>query len=397
MEKFKNYNIIMVTLDGLRQDRIKKLPNLSSIKDDGLYFSNMITAAPYTLASMHAIFSGVCPSKNGVNAYYNMLKFKSRKFPTFTEILKKEGYFTACDIIHDAIIPKKGFDERKIFDENKINFKKRHSKIIQRLSKKKKFFLYLHYTESHKHLVRELKKISTNDEYNSKTKLRKDSEDSFFSSFRKNQERYDSYMKKLDEYVREIKNIIKKSGIEKNTILIFHSDHGTSLGEKKGEKFYGVFTYDYTIKVFAIIYSPNIKSQEIKYQCQTIDLYPTIIDMLGLKKRNIPKIQGKNLFLLFHEKSKKDRIAFVETGGLYGPWPSPNKSNVFCVIKNNKKLIYNDTPQTWEFYDLKKDTKESRNIFQKNSKEISRYKKLLLKHFEENNIKTNLKNISYKS
>ena len=387
----------MVTLDGLRQDRIKKLPILSSIKNESIYFSNMITAAPYTLASMHATFSGTYPSRNGVNAYYNILKFKSKKFPTFVEILKKNGYFTACDIIHDAIIPKKGFDERKNFDENRVNFKKRHSKIIKRLSKKKKFFLYLHYTEPHKHLVKELKKINTEDEYNSKIKLRKDKEDLFFSSFRKNQKRYDSYMKELDDYVHEIKNIIKKAGIEKNTILIFHSDHGTSLGEKKGEKFYGVFTYNYTIKVFTIIYLPNMRSQEIQHQCQTIDLYPTIIDILGLEKKQISHLQGKNLRLLFNEKNKKERTAFVETGGLYGPWPSPNKSNVFCVIKNNKKLIYNDTPQTWEFYDLKKDPKELRNIFQRNSNEISRYRLLLLKHFKENNIKTKLKNNSHNS
>ena len=393
MKKFRDYNVIMVTLDGLRQDRIKKLPILSSIKNESLYFSNMITAAPYTLASMHAILSGTYPSKNGVNAYYNMLNFKSKKFPTFPEILRKQGYYTACDIIHDAIIPKKGFDERKVFDEKKINFKKRHSRLIERLSKKrKKFFLYLHYTEPHKHLVKELKKINTDDEYNSKTKLKKDNEDSFFSSFRKNQKRYDSYMKELDEYVNEIKNAIKKTGIEKNTILIFHSDHGTSLGEKRGEKFYGVFTYNYTIKIFTIIYSPNIEFQEIKDQCQSIDLYPTIIDMLALERKQISHLQGKNLYSLLNKKNNKDRVAFVETGGLYGPWPSPNKSNVFCIIKDNKKLIYNDTPETWEFYDLKKDPRELKNIFEKKSIEIPKYRKLLLKHFKENNIKTKIKN-----
>ncbi len=117
MKKFRDYNVIMVTLDGLRQDRIKKLPILSSIKNESLYFSNMITAAPYTLASMHAILSGTYPSKNGVNAYYNMLNFKSKKFPTFPEILRKQGYYTACDIIHDAIIPKKGIDSSYFSDK----------------------------------------------------------------------------------------------------------------------------------------------------------------------------------------------------------------------------------------------------------------------------------------
>ena len=77
---------------------------------------------------------------------------------------------------------------------------------------------------------------------------------------------------------------------------------------------------------------------------------------------------------------------------MYGPWQSPNKSNVFCIIKDNKKLIYNDTPETWEFYDLKKDPRELKNIFEKKSIEITKYRKLLLKHFKENNIKTKIKN-----
>jgi hypothetical protein len=59
-------------------------------------------------------------------------------------------------------------------------------------------------------------------------------------------------------------------------------------------------------------------------------------------------------------------------------------------VKNDKKLIYNDTPQTWEFYDLKKDPKELENIFEENSAEILNYKKLLLRYFNENKIITNL-------
>ena len=42
--------------------------------------------------------------------------------------------------------------------------------------------------------------------------------------------------------------------------------------------------------------------------------------------------------------SSENRDVFIETGGLYGPWPSPKKHNVFCIKSNNKKLIYNDIP-----------------------------------------------------
>ena len=56
--------------------------------------------------------------------------------------------------------------------------------------------------------------------------------------------------------------------------------------------------------------------------------------------------------------SSENRDVFIETGGLYGPWPSPKKHNVFCIKSNNKKLIYNDIPESWEFYDLLNDSSE---------------------------------------
>ena len=108
------------------------------------------------------------------------------------------------------------------------------------------------------------------------------------------------------------------------------SDHGTSIGEKKGEKFYGVFTYDYTLNVFCLINIPGITPKNIKKQCRTIDIFPTIIEMVGNIEKN-SEIQGDSLYELINNNESNERELFVETGGLYGPWPSPSKPNVFCV------------------------------------------------------------------
>ena len=124
-------NIILVTLDGMRSDRLNLSPSLMKVKDDSLFFQNMITVAPYTIASLHAIFSGMYAKDNGVDAYYKMSKFKENEIKTIGEIFQENEYFTACDILHDAVIPKKGFNERNVFDEDTVNFKKRHSELIK--------------------------------------------------------------------------------------------------------------------------------------------------------------------------------------------------------------------------------------------------------------------------
>jgi len=381
MKQLSNYNIITITLDGFRLDKIEQCNSLKTFKEKSIFFKNMITVSPYTLASMHAIFSGMYPSKNGVNAYYNMFKFKKEQITTIPQFLKLRNYYTSCDIISKVMIPEQGFDERNIFDEKTVDFKKRHTSLIKKLSKQKKFFLYLHYTELHKHLVdaviQKYKQESTDDEY--------------FKKIEENERRYNSYLPACDEYISAILQTIDECNLTEKTIVILHSDHGTSIGEKKGEKFYGVFVYDYTIKTFCMLKIPGEQPREINKQCRTMDLFPTIAEMVGTQTEQLLQdIHGESLFSLIENPSEKDREVFVETGGLYGPWPSPTRHNVFCVRLCDKKLIFNATPQTWEFYDLKRDPNELNNIYDENSNEIKQLKDRLIYYLNTNEISTNL-------
>ena len=89
---------------------------------------------------------------------------------------------------------------------------------------------------------------------------------------------------------------------------------------------------------------------------------------------------------IIERKDTTERELFAETGGLYGFWPSPKKHNVFCVRKNQKKIIYNMTPNTFEFYNLEKDPNEKNNIFNENDIEMLNYKNILFDYFKKFNI-----------
>jgi len=373
----KNCNIILINLDGLRRDKIEKCTALNSLKQKSFYFSKMNTVAPYTFASLHSVFSSLYPSQHGVNSYYNIFKFRKDEITTLAQSLQKNNYFTCCDVISKSAAPESGFDEYNLFDESKINFIESHKKLINKLSSKEKFFLFLHYTETHKHLVREIVQ-----KYGQES-----NDDDFCKNKEDNDKRYDSFLPGCSDYVSAILDEIKNSGIEEKTIVIFFSDHGTSIGEKQGEKFYGVFAYDYTLNVFCIIKIPEMKSKISDKQCLTLDIYPTILDMAGINLSTIQKIQGRSLFDLDSEKDERE--VFVETGGLYGPWPSPSKHNVFCIKYHNFKLIYNDSPSTWEYYNLENDPDELENIYDKNLPHVQFLKERLLNYFKKNNIIVN--------
>jgi len=275
------------------------------------------------------------------------------------------------------VLSEKGFDEYNVYNEQIIDFTKRHCDIIDKLSKKK-FFLFLQNTETHNNLVRSI--IDKEDS----------SEHEYFNSIKENTSRYETHLPTTDSYVKSILNKLEELGISKKTILIIFSDHGTSVGEKIGEKFYGVYLYEYTLNVFAIIQIPNHSGKIIDKQCRTIDIFPTILELANLKNEEFSNKQGKSLMPLIYETDTEDREVFAETGGLYGPWPSPEKHNVFCVKINHKKLIYNDTPKTWELYDLEKDPNEINNIYDENSELEKKLKERLLAYLKENNIKTKI-------
>ena len=154
------------------------------------------------------------------------------------------------------------------------------------------------------------------------------------------------------------------------------TDHGMGVGEKVGEMAYGSFTYDYTLRTFALFIQPKIfpKGKEIGELVRAIDVMPTILDCLEVSTdQSCLRMQGQSLLNLINQttdqnKSKTDedsefqKIAYSETGGVNGPWPSPNTPNIKCVRTKKWKLIHNLTPDTWELYNLKNDPQELKNV-----------------------------------
>ena len=118
-----------------------------------------------------------------------------------------------------------------------------------------------------------------------------------------------------------------------NTIIIFFTDHGTGIGERFGERNYGSFTYEETIRTFYHFIGNEIKNDKFSDSLlSTIDIFPTILELSQINYHE--KCIGKS-FVNFLKNDNaiiqnKD-FTFSETGALHGPFPSPEESNVFCI------------------------------------------------------------------
>jgi len=361
----QQFNVILIVIDGGRVDRISKFPIFQKLQKAGTFFSHTITNAPYTLASMNSIFTGMYGRKNGINAYYQMFQDPKPGCITLAEYLSENGWYNAGDLMRLSLVSHKGFKTvTSQEDKNNPDFFKIHSEIIDQIKKDKNpdqpFFAYLHYSKIHNSI-----KENVFDKYD-------DFSEEYFSNKDQNLKNYDTYLEDASNYLEKIYQKILDDDLSSNSIIIIIADHGMGIGEKIGERAYGIFTYDYSIRTFAYFIQPKIFPQgmEISELTETIDIMPTILNALEIpEKTSCLKIQGKNL-LEYIKNSKASeprnefdgRFAFSETGGVEGPWPSPKEPNVMCIRNFKWKLIHNLTPDNWELYDLEKDPHENENL-----------------------------------
>jgi len=376
----KKYNIILLLIDGTRIDRLDKFPIFKRLKEDGCFFSEVIASAPYTLVAMNSIFTGMYGSKNGIDAYHKMFQNPKTGCKTLADYLTENGWYTRGDAMRLSLVSSQGF--KKFTSQEDIpdpDFSKIHKEILDETMNEaggeQPYFLYLHYPKIH-HSIKE----SVFDKYD-------DFSQEYFENKEENLRNYDEYLKEASDYLDEIyfKNI---SGKQSNdSIIIVMTDHGMGIGEKVGERAYGSFTYDYTLRTFALFIQPKIfpKGKEIDKLARAIDIMPTILDCLEIPiDQSCLRMQGQSMLNLLNktEQSKPDtdedsefqKIAYSETGGVNGPWPSPNSPNIKCVRTKKWKLIHNLTPNTWELYNLENDPQELKNMIEEHPVIVTKLK-----------------------
>lgn len=369
----KKPNIILVLLDGARADRIEKSSNFSKLMENGTLLNNVNTTIPYTIGSVNATFSGLYGKDNGIDAYYKMFRLKD-SVKILPEVLKDEGYFTACDLLSDKIISKRGFDIHQFHDEFNDDLRKRHPNFLRKCkeqSEGKPLFLFLHFTRIHTVTVSEvLKKYEWDDKR-------------FYDKKDENLLNYDKVFQEAGEYSELIYNTINEIEFDNENIIIFFSDHGTGVGERFGERNYGSFTFEETIRSFYLfIGNEIIKNRICSSLRETIDIFPTILDLVKIKKIDLPGKSFSKFLINEHEELEDKEVVFSETGALQGPYPSPKEPNMFCIKTTNFKMIFNKHKNDWQLYNLKEDPKENYNIIGSNLQVETSLKKQLISWME---------------
>ncbi|MDR2706094.1 MAG: sulfatase-like hydrolase/transferase [Planctomycetaceae bacterium] len=169
---------------------------------------------------------------------------------------------------------------------------------------------------------------------------------------------YHVKVKHIDDCIERLLDGLKNAGLEKNTLIIFTSDHGNMLGDHN-RWFKGV-PYEGSARIPLIIKAPQNSSYAetfnrgkiVQELVESIDVMPTILDVVGKPLPADPGFQGKSLTQLVAGKTDDwKNIVFSERTGIF-------------VRSGKYKLIQHDpaTGNQYELYDLETDPLETKNL-----------------------------------
>jgi arylsulfatase A-like enzyme len=173
---------------------------------------------------------------------------------------------------------------------------------------------------------------------------------------------YYAMIKLIDDQVGRILEALEESGQRQNTVIIFTSDHGETLGDhgliQKGCRF-----YEGLVRVPLIISWPGHFQQGVVSQAlvELTDLAPTLLQLAGMR---VPeRMQGRSLLpILTGDTSLHEHRDFVRSE-YFDALQEPNGSYGTMYRDRRYKLVVYHGHGLGELYDLENDPGEFDNLW----------------------------------
>ena len=171
---------------------------------------------------------------------------------------------------------------------------------------------------------------------------------------------YLATVQSVDDSVGQILALLDKSGLARNTIVVYTSDQGFFLGDHG--LFDKRFMYEESIRMpFLVRWPAGIKAgTRSDALALNLDFAPTFLEAAGLP---VPAdMQGRSLLPVLRNRAPSD----WRTSMYYRYYHDPGDHNTrahYGVRTRTHKLIYFPTKNQWELFDLLKDPYELHNLY----------------------------------
>ena len=354
MNQRPRWNIVIVTLDTTRADRIgcyghaeAMTPVLDGLAARGVMFESAYTPIPLTLPAHASLFTGLYPPEHGLHT--NGKNRLDNDIPTLAEACRARGYetgaFIASFVLDSKFGLKRGFET---YDDDltgttpadeAMHRNREGNLVVDRALQwlksrtQRPFFCWVHLYDPHAPYV--------------------DHRDQFGDTF--HDRPYDAELAFVDGQVGRLLDFLKTQDLEQRTLFVVVGDHGEGLDQHQ-ERRHGQMMYNSTLHVPWIMSQPGTlpAGKRITSPVSLVDLYPTVIAALQLRGSN--KISGRSLLAAARGEPLDLRPLYAETDE---PWLESGWSPLRTLISDQWKFIR--TPQV-ELFDLRQDPQETHNL-----------------------------------
>lgn len=393
-------NLLLITLDTTRRDHCSvygyergTTPNLVMLAEQGVRFDLAYAPMSVTGPTHATIFTSLYPIGHGV--VKNALKL-GLEYQTLAEILAENGYQTAAVVSSFALNGKfgyaQGFEEydddfgeaEPIFsdefwpdhlNEGGLDRRAHHTTrqaigwLDERRKRNQPFFLFVHYFDPHAPYVPPIPFAELYVDPNDRSDYLQ-----YLTDL------YDAEIAFTDWQVGVLLEALDKLSLERNTLVVLVGDHGEGLMQH-GYLLHGPNIYEEAVRVPLLVRWPDqiAAGQVLSSPVEMVDLFPTILDLLGIEPPPVP-IQGRSLAaalygdeeldperpVYLHRRPYKERM--LKTLPKYNPQSVDSilvKGQKYAIRVGRWKYIEGAEEGTKELFDLDADPGEGSNLYSK--------------------------------
>jgi arylsulfatase A-like enzyme len=382
-------NVLLITLDTLRADHLgcygyakNTSPTLDTLAASSIVFEQAIAQSAITPVSHASIMTGLNPYNHNLRSLHGGVSYELPESRlTLAEIMQANGYATGGFVsafpvtIHyglhqgfetwDEEFQKK--DEIKVLSETGVvntGTAQRTCKITTekaidwlRNHAEKPFFAWIHFFDVHDPI------LLPPDEYLKRFYPASRDKPDILRSV------YDAEIAFMDDQINLIQKELENLNIKENTIVAILSDHGEGLGD---HDWWGhSILYQEQIRLVFLLSVPGKKQGIlVPSQVRSIDLVPTLIELLGLDIPTETGFDGKSLLEVIDNPDAPARIAYSESiNDLTAYYDSQMQNESLYAISDGQwKLILHrekSKDKGIELYDLQSDPRELTDLSKK--------------------------------
>ena len=298
-------NVVLVSLDTVRADRLPlhgyrrdTAPALTAFAQSGVVFDNAYSQAPNTIPTHASILTGRFPFQHQTYVYGETLA--EEEF-TLAEYLSRNGYrtfaLTTSIRFERSSGFAQGFDHYETFDHLEKNDRSArvNARALELASAQgdRPYFAFLHYFDAHVPYAAPspfrtlwhpgLASLAPEDTAELMVKHRYPDQTLEPALVEYLSDLYDGSLRYLDRGLAQLFDFLGDAPNGRPTLWIITSDHGEEFKEH-GVLLHSNYLHEELLRVPLIVSLPGTLrgGQRIQTPVQSVDLFPTLVELLGL-------------------------------------------------------------------------------------------------------------------